>query len=183
MKINIRSHLVGLFFFLILAISGCQSVPQIHVIKDQSVKFNTYKTYGFYPRLELKGDDYDSATNGYIKAAIKAEMTNKGYRYEDNPDLWLSFNVYVEDKIKIKNVYTAPDYYMYRRGYNVWDDYPYFDERVTQYIEGTLNIDVIDRKTKRLVWEGIAIGKVNQNTYDNLEMKVDEAVRLILAKY
>lgn len=183
MKINTRLHLIWLFSFLILAISGCQSVPQIHVIKDNSVQFNAYKTYGFYPSLELKGDEYDSATTGYIKAAIKTEMTNKGYRFADNPELWVSFNVFVKDKIRVQSVYRASDYYMYRRGYSVWDDYPYFDERVSQYTEGTLNIDIIDSKTKRLVWEGIAIGKVNQNTYDNLENKVDEAVQLILSKY
>jgi hypothetical protein len=182
MKTNIRLHLVGLFL-LILAISGCQSAPQIHVIKDQSVQFSNYETYGFYPSLEPRGNDYDSATTKYIKAAIRTEMTNKGYRYDDSPDIWLNFNVYVKDKISVQNVYTASNYYMYRRGYGAWDNYPYLDERITQYTEGTLNIDVIDSKTKRLVWEGIAVGKVSQNTYDNLEMKVDEAVQLIFSKY
>jgi hypothetical protein len=181
MKTNIRLHLVWLL--LIFAVSSCQSVPQIHVIKDQSVQLTGYETYGFYPNLEPRGNDYDSATTKYIKAAIKTEMTSKGYHYDNNPDIWLNFNVYIKDKIRVQSVYTASDYYIYRRGYySAWDNYPYIDERVTQYTEGTLNIDVIDSKTKRLVWEGIAIGKVSQDTYDNLKMKVDEAVQLILSK-
>jgi hypothetical protein len=109
-------------------------------------------------------------------------MTKKEYCYDDSPNIWLNFNVYVKDKLSVQNVYTAANYYMYRRGYNAWDTYPYLDERITQYTEGTLNIDVIDSKTKRLVWEGIAVGRVSQNTYDNLKMKVDEAVQLILFK-
>jgi hypothetical protein len=52
-------------------------------------------------------------------------------------------------------------------------------ERIKQYTEGTLNIDLIDRKTNLLLWEGIAIGKVTSNTYDNLEIKVNEAVTLM----
>lgn len=61
----------------------------------------------------------------------------------------------------------------------MWGDYPIFEERVTQYTEGTLNIDLIDNKTNRLLWEGIAVDRVNENTYDNLEAKINEAVALI----
>lgn len=61
----------------------------------------------------------------------------------------------------------------------MWGDYPIFEERVTQYTEGTLNIDLIGNKTNRLLWEGIAVGRVNENTYDNLEAKINEAVALI----
>lgn len=183
MKRISQFNIAWLFILMTLAITGCQTLPNIHVIKDESVKFTDYKTYGFHPALELRGDDYYTASTQYIKSAINTEMTQKGFRYSETPDLWLNFNVHVKDKLKVTEVYTGSRYYFYRWEYSAWDDYPLSRERISQYTQGTLNIDLIDRKTNRLVWEGIAVGKIDESTYDNLETKVNETVELIFSKF
>lgn len=183
MKRIIHVHIASLFMLVTLAISGCQTLPNIHVIVDKSVNFNDYKTYGFHPEIERQGDEYYTASTQYIISAINTQMKQKGFRYSDTPDLWLNFNVHVKDKIRMTDGYVASRYYFYRWDYSAWDNYPLFDERISQYTEGTLNIDLIDRKTKYLVWEGIAVGEVNESTYDNLETKANEAVELIFAKF
>ena len=180
---HISFTIPGVSLVLLMSILiGCQSAPKIHSMLDQSAQLNHYQTFGFYPTLVPKGDEYDSLSYRYIKSAIQTEMLKKGYTFAEEPDLWVNFNVHVKDKINITTAPSPSFYYHYRRGYGVWGDYPIVDERITQYTQGTLNIDLIDNKTKRLLWEGVAIGRVSENTYENLEDKVKQAVALIFEK-
>ena len=57
------------------------------------------------------------------------------------------------------------------------------DMRVTQYTEGTLNIDVVDAATKTLVWEGSIAGKLTDNDVRNMEQTVDEAVAAVMDNF
>lgn len=173
---------LGVILLLSAILFGCQSAPRIHTMVDKSAHFNGYATFGFHPTLQPKRDEYDPISYRYIKSAIHHEMLNKGYIYAEQPDLWVNFNVYVKDKIEINTPPSASFYYHYRRGYGVWGDYPIFEERIKQYTEGTLNIDLIDNNTNRLLWEGVAIGRVSEQTYDNLEAKINQAVGLIFEK-
>ena len=92
---------IVLLMFLSTILFGCQSVPRIHSIVDKAAQFDGYATYGFHPTLLPKKDEYDSLSYRYIKSAIHNEMLNKGYKYALEPELWVNFNVYVKDKIKI----------------------------------------------------------------------------------
>lgn len=180
---NIQGKFRSVFLLtLSVILFSCQSVPSIHSIVDKTAQFENYTTFGFHPTLLPQGNEYDSLSYRYIKSSIQTEMLNKGYKYAEEPDLWVNFNVHVKDKIMINSGPSASFYYHYRQGYGVWGNYPIVDERITQYTEGTLNIDLIDNRTNRLLWEGIAIGRVSENTYDNLEYKVNQAVRLIFEK-
>ena len=54
---------------------------------------------------------------------------------------------------------------------------------VTQYKEGTLNIDVVDAARRQLVWEGVVTDSVTQKTLDNVQAAVDTAVAAAFSKY
>ena len=54
---------------------------------------------------------------------------------------------------------------------------------VTQSTEGTVAIDIIDVKRNQLVWEGAAIGRVTEDTRENLQYVVPAVVNEIFAKY
>ncbi len=82
-----------------------------------------------------------------------------------------------EDKTKV-TTYNDPmygGYYGYRRGYyDPWYGYGYgTSTHVSQYTEGTVNIDMVDAKAKRMVWEGIAVGRVDE---DRSNAEVREAI-------
>ena len=34
---------------------------------------------------------------------------------------------------------------------------------VSQYTEGTINIDMVDARAKRMIWEGVAVGRLKDN--------------------
>ena len=54
---------------------------------------------------------------------------------------------------------------------------------VYQYTEGTLNIDLVDTRRKQLVWEGVAVGEVQNPETAGSPQSVDKAVAEIFAKY
>jgi hypothetical protein len=164
-------------------VSACQSVPQVHALYDDTADLGSYSTFGFHPQLIAQGNEYDKLSTRYIKNAIIKEMQNKGYRYGENPDLWLNFNAYTKEKMRVINTPAPYPYYHFRYNYGVWPGYPLNQTRVDQYTEGTLNIDVIERKNKKLLWEGIAVGKLSKKTMDNLEAKINQAVALIFEKF
>ena len=48
-----------------------------------------------------------------------------------------------------------------------------YETRVDQYTEGTLNIDVVDAATKKLVWEGAIAGRLSDQEVRNMEKTVE----------
>jgi len=74
-------------------------------------------------------------------------------------------------------------YYGYRTGmYAAWP--LYFDQTiVTQYKEGTLNIDVIDAARRQLVWESVVTESVTQEMLDNVPAAIDAAVAAAFTRY
>ena len=74
-------------------------------------------------------------------------------------------------------------YYGYRTG--MYAAYPMYQDNtvVSQYTEGTLNIDVVDAARKQLVWEGIVTGVITQKDLNNPQPAIDEAVTAAFAKY
>jgi hypothetical protein len=180
MKNSLRCFLIMVITWAIMA---CQSLPSVNALQDDRADFSRYETFGFHPQLILEGDAYDKLATRYIKEAIAAQMQSKGYRYAQNPDLWLNFNTYTQEKIRVRSTPQPFPYYHFRYNYGVWPSYPMVETRVDQYTEGTLNIDAVDRSANTLVWEGIAIGKLNKNTMDNLQAKIKQAVSLIFEQF
>jgi hypothetical protein len=62
--------------------------------------------------------------------------------------------------------------------------YGYAQEtHVSQYTEGTFNIDLVDARKKKLVWEAVAVGRVTDKLLEELEERVDAGVARAFAKY
>jgi hypothetical protein len=58
-----------------------------------------------------------------------------------------------------------------------------YETRVDQYVEGTLNIDVVDATTNKLVWEGSIAGRLTDEDIRNMEKTVDEAVAAVMSGF
>lgn len=170
--------ILGLAF---LSLNGCASKAKIIYDYDQNADFGSYQTYNFIAGAGPDYSDYVSLFTTYMIDAITVEMEKRGYTRSDNPDLLVNFNAALEDKT---NITTTPapmggGYYGYRGGfYDGWGvGYGYANEtHVSQYTEGTFNIDLIDNARKRLVWEAVGVGRVTEHFRENLEQKVKEGV-------
>jgi len=168
--------------FVGFAMGGCSSGPSIISDYDHSAPFETYSTYNFMEGAGPGSNNYQSFFSRYVVEAITVEMEKRGYTKSDNPDLLINFNANLEDKTKVTTTTAPPPmyggYYGYRGGYyGAWGGYGYGTEtHVSQYTEGTFNIDIVDNKTHQLIWEAVGVGRVTEKKLENLEEVVKTGV-------
>ena len=172
---------------LVLLLAACATGPRITSEVDPQADFASYRTFAFYSPLALEKEGYATPTSERIKAATRAQMESRGYVYSaEQADLLVNINGNVQERT---DVTTMPSmdyahYYSYRaRGYvsvPVWRD----ETHVSQYTEGTLNIDVVDRAQNKMVWEGVAVGRVSKNVKpEERAVRIDAAVVDIFAQF
>jgi len=165
-----------------LVLGACASTPNTYSNVDSNADFSQYKTFGFFDHLATDRSDYESAESRYLKAAATREMNRRGLAYSVNPDLKVNFYINTKEKIRASQTPYAGGYYGYR------DPYYYgamggYETRIDQYTEGTLNIDVVDVRTRKLVWEGAIVGRVTKEVRNNLEAVINQAVQEIFKPF
>lgn len=149
---------------------GCSSIS-VTSDYDKSADFDSYKTYSFYEWKEASDQLLTDFDKKRIKNAVGKEMEAKGYKFiEGEADLTVSLFVVLEQKTS-RTAYTnhyGGGYY----GYDDWDygygggwgaGYATTTYTETDYIDGTLVIDVFDTSTRKIVWQGVGSGTVDED--------------------
>ena len=151
---------------MIALVAACASGTKIQSDYDHSVDFSQYRTYGYYSPMGIENANYSSLLGQMFREAIDAQMLPKGYVKSDNPDILINVSARLEDKTKVTTMSDPMygGYYGYRGGmYDPWGGYGYgTSTHVSQYTEGTVNVDMVDPDQKRMLWEGIAIGRIDE---------------------
>ena len=184
---SLITRIAGVAVIALLA-SGC-STSNIRSNVDPDADFSQYYTWNFIENAGPDTGEYESFFSQYMKAAIEIEMEKRGYTRADDPDLWVNFNGIVREKTEIREVPAGPPpsygYYGYRAGYyDPWGGYGWGTEtHVSQYNEGTFNIDIIDNEKDQLVWEAVGQGRVSQKDLENLQEGVMKGVPRYFALY
>ena len=186
MKHSKLHYPLGIVALAMLA-QGC-STSNLRSDYDPSADFGAYETYNFYENVGPGGGDYQGFFTQYMIEAIEIEMEKRGYTKADDPDLWVNFNGILQEKTDVRTVPASPTvggYYGYRRGYyDPWGSYGYGTEtHVSQYTEGTFNIDLVDNARDQLVWEAVGKGRVSQKDRENLREGVMKGVPKYFALY
>jgi len=166
-------------------VSACSSGPQIMADHDREADFGQYKTYNFFSDAGPDQGSYQSLFTQYMIEAIDREMQSRGYVKSPTPDLLVNFNANFQDKTKVSTTPAMGGYYGYRGGYyGGWGGYGMATEtHVSQYTEGTFNIDLVDAARKQLVWEAVYVGKIKEDTRENLQERVNNGVPQFFATY
>ena len=170
-----------------LALAGCATTtgPDITIDYDRSADLMSYKTYGFPEEVGTDRAGYSTLVTGYFKDAVKREMEQRGYVYdEEDPDLFVNFFSNVRE---VSDVVSTPrfasGYYGYRYGlYGAW---PFYDEDVStvRYRLGTVNVDIDDGERMQLIWEGVAEGRVTRDDMKNPRAAIDAVVAELFRRY
>jgi hypothetical protein len=189
-----RTKLTRFLKFVILAsiallMASCASKPDIKSDYDHTTDFSKYKTYGFFNPMGIESPNYSSIYGSIFRDAISKEMESRGYRESDNPDLMINVSGRLQDKTRVTTTsdpYMGGNYYGYRRGaYGAWGGYGYgTTTHVSNYTEGTVNVDMVDRAQKRMVWEGVAVGRINEkNTPDQSRANIYAGIGEMFSGY
>jgi hypothetical protein len=171
----------------LLALGGCATGPNVRADYDRSADFSVYKTFAFASPLGTDRNGYQSVVSQHLKAATQRELEARGMRLDAAaPQLLVNFSAALNDKLRVTTMPTMGvgfGYYGYRGGmYSTWPLYA-DQTTVSQYQEGTLNIDVVDAARKQLVWEGVVTDSVTQKMLDDVPAAVNAAVKAAFVKY
>lgn len=189
---RLRRGLAVALFGAALVAAGCASGPRVRAERDKTVDFSQYRTFAFADPLGTDREGYQTIVSQYLKAATQRELEARGLRLVDaGPQLLVNFSGKLSEKFRTTTVpssgitfgYGHGSYYGYRTGiYTTWPLYAP-ETRVDSYTEGTLNVDIIDAAKKQMIWEGVAVGRVTDETMENLQPKINETVAAIFVNY
>ena len=166
-------------FLLLLSVILLSSCNAVKVVTDydSKVDFNKYKTFAFYkPEIDkAKISDLDKKR---ILRAIEKELLAKGLTKSTNPDMLVGIFTKSREKVNVNqnNVGFGWGWNPYWGGMNNGIS-------VSQYTEGTLFIDFIDKEKKELVWQGIGTGALKLQNRAKKEERIKMFVKEIISKF
>jgi hypothetical protein len=169
----------GTLFFLLAATACAQKIQTGY---DKSVDFSQYKTYAWIPRATPAANP---ALAAIIHHNIGYELEQKGLREVDgNPDLLVqSYGGAGE----VEGGYAAGPGYTGTGGYlmpgtTMWGgSLP--ETPSPQIMHGTITVDLIDARHKRIVWRATAKGKMDYNKRSKLLEQSNKAILEMFKKY
>lgn len=168
-----------ILLFLGFTLLSCSSV-RVFSDYDNSVDFNTYKTYAFFkPGIdEVEISDLDKKR---ILKAIAIELESKGLTKSETPELTINLAVKSSNDVYINQ----NNGFGYGMGWG-WGwgwGWPYNNmATISSQTNGILFIDLIDTKTKQLVWQGKGKGYLSEYSKKRDE-RIQNFVTAILKNY
>ncbi|ETZ22148.1 DUF4136 domain-containing protein [Pedobacter sp. V48] len=162
---------------VMMVLSSCSSYNYYSV---SNKKLNIgYRTYAWLPDGKSKASniyDNDVAADRIVEAA-STELNNRGFRLNNKkPDLLVRYTAVANKETKSYNepvYYDAPGRYVPRVGvyrgrafyyYAYRNPFPVYvgnEQRTVDVKQGSIMIDLIDRRTKKVIWRGWAEGELN----------------------
>ena len=170
---------LGLVLAVTLTAAGCATM---NVSSHMEPNLNTtgYHTFAWGdPDLLPTGDprlDRDPFFKDHIQGEVERQMALRGVSLADkDADLQVHYHAVISPRLDVNRVDREHGYC--------------FDEsctgRVFEYEQGTLIIDIIDLKTKRVIWRGWAQEAIEPALKDQDRMAKDiaAAVQRMLARF
>ena len=169
-------NLFTITFLISLILASCGSV-RVASDYDSEADFSKYKTFAFYKSGIDKVEISDIDKKRILKS-IHSSLLNKGLTINENPDVLINISTKSSENIYIDNTFYSPYY-------TGW--YPNYGRGHRQVAystsEGALYIDVIDTKTKQLIWQGKGTGVLSSSKKTNRDVLVSSFVTKILEVY
>ena len=161
--------LLGIFFII-----SCSSV-RVNADYYKKSNFSAYKSYAYF-KSGIDKAEISDLDKKRILYAIDDVMATKGFAKSETPDLLIS--IFTKER-EVVDVYQN---YGFGWGWGWGPGWGMGYSRAITTPEGTLFIDIIDAKTKELIWQGQGTGYLSSNT-DKKEERIREFVSKILEQY
>ena len=170
------------FITAILLFVGCSTLD-VSVDYDESFDFKSAKTFAIVKNNEMPAN---TLTNDRITDAIKNNLELKNYNQTavEKADLIVVFYMKIKDKSQVSTSYSGGlGYRGYGRGYG-YGGGMMATTHTYDYEEGTLVIDALNPKTKKIVWRAIGVKELsNLETPTQRTEAVNRAVDKIMEKF
>lgn len=177
----------GVVLFAAGALGACAS-QRVATDFDSAARFGDLKTFAWLApsRDQVEDPVLDSELLGRkIQRAAANELVRRGYvlvRDDAAPDFFVTYHTSSRERIRDAGgisigVGLGGGYRRSRHSIFVGDHFG----GVESYQEGTLILDIIDARTRELIWRGWMRGSMHPTRYT--DEAVDAAVREILAEF
>ena len=168
-----------LVLFLMGFVVSCSTIYGVQYDYDKQADFKSLKTFDWMTVPEKA--DIDSLNVERVKKAVNAELQAKGLMMtSNNPDFLIAEHLGKKDKVQVTNWG-----YDYDRHDRYWGEYrgP-VGISIHEYEEGSLILDFVDAKSKKMIWRGVAKADINNvDTPEKKEKLINEAVQEILKNF
>ncbi|MFT4519421.1 MAG: hypothetical protein ACI9JM_001817 [Halioglobus sp.] len=177
-----------------LMLVACSSQPTFNIDHDDHTNFASYKTYRWYDDVyDSKEADYRqyNASDERVRTHIDGELGKKRLEQitSGQADFWVNYHISKQDRMKIDNFSGYPSSGMHggvgvgTYGTAVSVGYS-SGPSVKEYSEGTVVLDIIDARTSKIVWRGIAEGRLKKDlSHNEKDHRAAEVSRELLADF
>jgi Domain of unknown function (DUF4136) len=169
----------------------------------KGVNFKNYKTYAWLPTKE--DTSYiklasKKAVESALAAAVSQQLNARGMTMDTvNPDCLFTYTLVLNKTYTVGN--NPPPVYAYTPNtgpapgqYNMYYWYPTstlnYDQnqytgglQVTTFRDGSLLIDMIDRKENKIVWRTSAQGSVNEKDRQGIRPTINQIIPIMFKKF
>lgn len=153
----------------------------VNADKALNTDFSKYKTFAWASQVKTDNGVYflnDYVLKNAVRHAVLHELEGLGYEMKDQAaDLIVNFRVF-DKPVEIQG-FTG-----YEQGYWGTEEYRDRDDQRTYKLDaGSLIVQMVDRTTGQIVWQGYASGIMDNNVFDKDKERINQAVALIFDEY
>lgn len=162
-----------LFLSSFFGLLSCTSMKVSGELLNSQNEHN-YSTFEVVTPVNLT-DKVSTTNKTLIEESIISEVVNQlNLSYDNGAELTINYFVIVSPQ---KDIDAYVNYYGNRR----WR-YTTVTENVREYTEGSLIIDVIDKRKETIIWHGVATDILKEKQSD-LSIQIQEASQKLISSY
>lgn len=153
MKNNILK--IGLLSFFVVLFLSCNA-PRIVYDYDKEIDFTQYKTFDYYPDMQLNLSELDSAR---IVRQVDNILTAKGFTQSQTPDVYINI---ISEQYKTSsnsNVGLGVGGTGHNIGFGISGGIPLQSNGISLY----LTVDMIDANKNMQIWQSVYEGSYRMN--------------------
>lgn len=182
-----RFGTVTLVIAAMMAAVSCSST-RVNSDRDSQADFSSYSSFSWCAASEFADPrpttGASQIVDGRIRRALAQNLTAKGYSQTAVGDADLEVAYYTSLNSQLRMYTTGWGYGWgygprWGYGYSYWPGWSM--TTASTYLEGTIIVDIIDRKQNQLVWRGVVSSALSKKS-SNDEM-IEQVITRVLADF
>lgn len=165
---------------------GCTSIP-VKYDYDRQANWSSYRTYDWYaasPQAKQKAAGVDNPLmDRRVRQSVEKVLATRGYKQEKQaePDFLVTYYPVYHNR-SVVSATTLGGWGWGFRPFGVGVSTQF--REVRNYKDGTIVLEVVDNKTKQLVWQGAGEGVITEEMDPReVDEQIEEAVKQILDRF
>jgi hypothetical protein len=172
-----------------LLVQACATGARVQVDYDPKQNFQTLRSYAWAPTTDdsQRAKARDSLTEERIQSAVDANLAASGYKKADavQADFLVTYAITVEQRPSVSQSQMGVGVGRYGGSSAIGFGYSFpLGSTNEPYTVGSLIIDILDAKQKRLIWRGVGEQALDAaQSPENRTARINATVKEILGRF